>query len=473
MLFSSTTFLFAFLPIVLITYYIVPRITRNLVLFIFSLVFYAWGEPVYIVLMIASTIVAYITGLLADKQRKNAKKYTPLIAMIGAVVWNIGLLLFFKYTDFFIGNINAWFGTSIPLLNLTLPIGISFYTFQMMSYVIDVYRGDAAAQKNFVSFGAYVALFPQLVAGPIVRYTTIADQLDNRRESTDMFAYGIKRFVTGLAKKVLLANTIGQVWTQLSAMEVSSMSVVGTWVGALAFTFQIYFDFSAYSDMAIGLGQMLGFKFLENFDYPYISKSITEFWRRWHISLGTWFREYVYIPLGGNRKGLIRQIFNLLIVWFCTGFWHGASWNFLIWGGYYGVLLIIEKLFLLKVLKKIPAFFSHVYTLFFVVIGWVIFGFDDMTKGWEYLKGMFGFGGLQLVDNMSLYLLLSNLVLILMLIVASTPLPAKLGRKIMSLVQTKTWAAMIIENVFIIAIFVISVAFLVNSTYNPFLYFRF
>ena len=393
--------------------------------------------------------------------------------LASSVVLNLGILGFFKYTDFFIGNINAWFGASIPLLNLTLPIGISFYTFQMMSYVIDVYRGDAAAQKNFVSFGAYVALFPQLVAGPIVRYTTIADQLDNRRESTDMFAYGIKRFVTGLAKKVLLANTIGQVWTQLSSMEVSSMSVVGTWVGALAFTFQIYFDFSAYSDMAIGLGQMLGFKFLENFDYPYISKSITEFWRRWHISLGTWFREYVYIPLGGNRKGLIRQIFNLLIVWFCTGFWHGASWNFLIWGGYYGVLLIIEKLFLLKVLKKIPAFFSHVYTLFFVVIGWVIFGFDDMTKGWEYLKGMFGFGGLQLVDNMSLYLLLSNLVLILILIVASTPLPAKLGRKIMSMVQTKTWAAMIIENVFIIAIFVVSVAFLVNSTYNPFLYFRF
>ena len=420
--------------------------------------------------MLFSTILNFVYGALVQKYKgKTSAKWI----LASSVVLNLGILGFFKYTDFFIGNINAWFGTSIPLLNLTLPIGISFYTFQMMSYVIDVYRGDAAAQKNFVSFGAYVALFPQLVAGPIVRYTTIADQLDNRRESTDMFAYGIKRFVTGLAKKVLLANTIGQVWTQLSAMEVSSMSVVGTWVGALAFTFQIYFDFSAYSDMAIGLGQMLGFKFLENFDYPYISKSITEFWRRWHISLGTWFREYVYIPLGGNRKGLIRQIFNLLIVWFCTGFWHGASWNFLIWGGYYGVLLIIEKLFLLKVLKKIPAFFSHVYTLFFVVIGWVIFGFDDMTKGWEYLKGMFGFGGLQLVDNMSLYLLLSNLVLILILIVASTPLPAKLGRKIMSMVQTKTWAAMIIENVFIIAIFVVSVAFLVNSTYNPFLYFRF
>ena len=443
---------------------------RNFILFIASLVFYAWGEPFYVVLMLFSTILNFVYGALVQKYKgKTSAKWI----LASSVVLNLGILGFFKYTDFFIGNINAWFGTSIPLLNLTLPIGISFYTFQMMSYVIDVYRGDAAAQKNFVSFGAYVALFPQLVAGPIVRYTTIADQLDNRRESTDMFAYGIKRFVTGLAKKVLLANTIGQVWTQLSAMEVSSMSVVGTWVGALAFTFQIYFDFSAYSDMAIGLGQMLGFKFLENFDYPYISKSITEFWRRWHISLGTWFREYVYIPLGGNRKGLIRQIFNLLIVWFCTGFWHGASWNFLIWGGYYGVLLIIEKLFLLKVLKKIPAFFSHVYTLFFVVIGWVIFGFDDMTKGWEYLKGMFGFGGLQLVDNMSLYLLLSNLVLILILIVASTPLPAKLGRKIMSLVQTKTWAAMIIENVFIIAIFVISVAFLVNSTYNPFLYFRF
>ena len=470
MVFSSLNFMFVFLPIVFGIHFISPRKIRNFILFIASLVFYAWGEPFYVVLMLFSTILNFVYGALVQKYKgKTSAKWI----LASSVVLNLGILGFFKYTDFFIGNINAWFGASIPLLNLTLPIGISFYTFQMMSYVIDVYRGDAAAQKNFVSFGAYVALFPQLVAGPIVRYTTIADQLDNRRESTDMFAYGIKRFVTGLAKKVLLANTIGQVWTQLSSMEVSSMSVVGTWVGALAFTFQIYFDFSAYSDMAIGLGQMLGFKFLENFDYPYISKSITEFWRRWHISLGTWFREYVYIPLGGNRKGLIRQIFNLLIVWFCTGFWHGASWNFLIWGGYYGVLLIIEKLFLLKVLKKIPAFFSHVYTLFFVVIGWVIFGFDDMTKGWEYLKGMFGFGGLQLVDNMSLYLLLSNLVLILILIVASTPLPAKLGRKIMSMVQTKTWAAMIIENVFIIAIFVVSVAFLVNSTYNPFLYFRF
>ena len=473
MVFSSLLFLFRYLPIVLLLYFICPKKLRNLLLFIVSLIFYAWGEPVYVVLMLFSTLVDYTHGLLGAHYKEKGNMRAAKISVASSMIINLALLGFFKYCDFFIGNINALFGTTIPLINLTLPIGISFYTFQMMSYVIDVYRGDADAQKNFVSFGAYVALFPQLVAGPIVRYTTIADQLENRRENTDMFAYGIKRFVTGLAKKVLLANTIGQVWTQLSAMDVSSMSVVGTWVGALAFTFQIYFDFSAYSDMAIGLGQMLGFKFLENFDYPYISKSITEFWRRWHISLGTWFREYVYIPLGGNRKGLVRQIFNLLIVWFCTGFWHGASWNFIIWGGYYGILLIIEKLFLLKVLKKIPAFFSHVYTLFFVVIGWVIFGFDDMSKGWEYLKGMFGFGGLQLVDNTSLYLLLSNLVLILILIAASTPLPAKLGRKIMSLVQTKTWAAMIIENAFVIAIFVVSVAFLVNSTYNPFLYFRF
>lgn len=470
MVFSSLNFMFVFLPIVFGIYFISPRIIRNFILFIASLIFYAWGEPLYVLLMLFTTLVNYGYGALVQKYKKQKPAKWILAS---SVILNLGILGFFKYTDFFIGNINGWFGTAIPLLNLTLPIGISFYTFQMMSYVIDVYRGDADAQSNFVSFGAYVALFPQLVAGPIVRYTTIADQLQNRRENTDMFAYGIKRFVTGLAKKVLLANTIGQVWTQLSGMEVSSLSVAGTWIGAIAFTLQIYFDFSAYSDMAIGLGQMLGFQFLENFDYPYKSKSISEFWRRWHISLGTWFKEYVYIPLGGNRCGIIRQIFNLAVVWFCTGFWHGASWNFLIWGGYYGVLIIIEKLFLLKFLKKIPAVFSHIYTMLFVVIGWVIFGFDNMGKGWEYLKGMFGCGGLPLVDDTSLYLLLSNIVLFIILIAASTPWPARLGRKIMSVVQTKTWAAIIIENTYLIAIFAVSIAFLVNSTYNPFLYFRF
>ena len=389
MVFSSLNFMFVFLPIVFGIYFISPRKIRNFILFIASLVFYAWGEPFYVVLMLFSTILNFVYGALVQKYKgKTSAKWI----LASSVVLNLGILGFFKYTDFFIGNINAWFGTSIPLLNLTLPIGISFYTFQMMSYVIDVYRGDAAAQKNFVSFGAYVALIPQLVAGPIVRYTTIADQLDNRRESTDMFAYGIKRFVTGLAKKVLLANTIGQVWTQLSAMEVSSMSVVGTWVGALAFTFQIYFDFSAYSDMAIGLGQMLGFKFLENFDYPYISKSITEFWRRWHISLGTWFREYVYIPLGGNRKGLIRQIFNLLIVWFCTGFWHGASWNFVLWGAYFFVLLAIERL-CVKPLSHVPSVIRHILTLLCIAISWNIFYHTDISRLWESFRILFGASG--------------------------------------------------------------------------------
>ena len=470
MVFSSLLFLFLYLPAVILIYYITPYRYRNLFLFVVNLIFYGWGEPVFVLLMLFSTLVDYTHGYFIDKYRENKKIAKRFL--VSAVVINLGLLGFFKYTGFLTETLNVLPFLNIEPIEIPLPIGISFYTFQTMSYSIDVYRGDAPVQKNIITFGTYVTLFPQLIAGPIVRYQEVAEQLDHRKETIADFTNGVKLFMVGLAKKVLIANQMGLLWDQLRETSQEN-GVLGSWIGICAYAFQIYFDFSGYSDMARGLGNMFGFEFLKNFDYPYISKTITEFWRRWHISLGTWFREYVYIPLGGNRKGLVRQIFNLLIVWFCTGFWHGASWNFLIWGGYYGVLLIMEKLFLLKVLKKIPAFFSHVYTLFFVVIGWVIFGFDDMTKGWEYLKGMFGFGGLQLVDNMSLYLLLSNLVLILILIVASTPLPAKLGRKIMSLVQTKTWAAMIIENVFIIAIFVVSVAFLVNSTYNPFLYFRF
>ena len=466
MLFTSISFLYYFLPALIIIYFITPKKYKNIILLIASLLFYFYGEPKYVFLMIAEIIIAYIGAILIDKYKNQSKNILIITLFI-----HVLLLIIFKYTDFIIQTINDISNANIKLLNIALPIGISFYTFQIISYIIDVYNGKVNVQKNIIKLATYVSLFPQLVAGPIVRYQTVEKELDNRTHSFNNFAYGIRRFSIGLAKKVLIANALGELCTKAFAL--NETTIIFYWIFGISYMLQLYFDFSAYSDMAIGLGQMLGFKFLENFDYPYISKSITEFWRRWHISLGTWFREYVYIPLGGNRKGLVRQIFNLLIVWFCTGFWHGASWNFLIWGGYYGVLLIIEKLFLLKVLKKIPAFFSHVYTLFFVVIGWVIFGFDDMTKGWEYLKGMFGFGGLQLVDNMSLYLLLSNLVLILILIVASTPLPAKLGRKIMSLVQTKTWAAMIIENVFIIAIFVVSVAFLVNSTYNPFLYFRF
>ena len=416
MLFSSTTFLFAFLPIVLITYYIVPRITRNLVLFIFSLVFYAWGEPVYIVLMIASTIVAYITGLLADKQRKSAKKYTPLIAMIGAVVWNIGLLLFFKYTDFFIGAANSIFGTQIKTLGLALPIGISFYSFQTLSYVIDVYKGEVRSQKNFLDLATYVALFPQLIAGPIVRYIDVAEQLKKRNESIEHFAQGVWRF-------------------------------------------------------SIGLGKMFGFDFLENFNYPYISTSITDFWRRWHMSLSSWFRDYVYIPLGGNRKGKARQCLNIMIVWFLTGFWHGANWNFMLWGVYFGVILLCEKLFLGKALKKIPAFFQHLYALLFIVIGWGIFSYEDFGKLTQNFKNMFGAGGLPLINHQTVFWLAQYAVTIVILVIASTQLPKKLCLKLQ--IKCPEICGCILQPLFALTLLAVSTAYLAGNSFNPFLYFRF
>ena len=347
MLFSSITFLFAFLALVLILYFIVPCRLKNPVLLIFSLVFYAWGEAVYIVLMLASILVAYITGIFADRKRENVSKHGPFLAMLFAIIWNIGLLFFFKYTDFFISNANSMFGFNIKLLGLTLPIGISFYSFQTLSYVIDVYRGEVKAQKNIITLATYVSLFPQLIAGPIVRYQTIENQLNYRKESLGQFADGVKRFAIGLGKKVILANNIGFLFSEISGTPQSELSVTASWIGILAYTFQIYFDFSGYSDMAIGLGKMFGFDFLENFNYPYISKSITDFWRRWHMSLSSWFRDYVYIPLGGNRKGKARQCFNIMVVWFLTGFWHGANWNFMIWGVYFGIILLVEKLFLL------------------------------------------------------------------------------------------------------------------------------
>lgn len=470
MVFSSLNFMFLFFPLVLGIYFLSPRPIKNLILFLASLVFYAWGEPIYVLLMIFSTLVDYFHGWMVQKYRGTGK---AKIFLVSSVLINLASLGFFKYSDFIIGNINAITGASIPLLNLSLPIGISFYTFQTMSYTIDVYRGDAQAQRNIISFGAYVALFPQLVAGPIVRYSTIAEQLNHRRETTDLFADGVQRFVLGLAKKVLLANSIGAIWTELSAMQVGELSVVGTWIGAIAYTFQIYFDFSGYSDMAIGLGKMFGFHFLENFQYPYISKSVTEFWRRWHISLGTWFREYVYIPLGGNRKGIPRQLVNIAIVWLCTGIWHGASWNFMVWGAYYGVLLMCEKLFLLKLLQKIPAVFGHIYTMFFVIISWVIFAFDDLGKGWEYIKAMFGFGGLAFVDDRAIYLLMTNAILLVILILGCTPLPAKVGRTLMRVWEDRKILPAVVQNVVLAGFFLISVAYLVDSTYNPFLYFRF
>ena len=382
MVFSSILFLFRFLPFVLVVYYIAPRRIRNLILFLMSLVFYAWGEPVYVLLMLFSTVVDYAHGRLVEhfmqEEKEKAAKYTVLSSMI----INLGLLGIFKYTDFFIGSINSLFHLQIPLLKLSLPIGISFYTFQTMSYTIDIYRGQAKAQKNIIDFGTYVALFPQLIAGPIVQYKTIAEQLRERRETSELFSQGAYRFVMGLGKKVLIANNVGLLWDTIVAMTISEISVLGAWIGAVAFAFQIYFDFSGYSDMAIGLGKMFGFEFCENFNYPYESKSITEFWRRWHISLGSWFKEYVYIPLGGNRKNHIR---NIIVVWLFTGLWHGASWNFILWGAYFAILLLIEKLWIGKILVKTPAWIQHVYAVFFILLGWVIFAFDDMSKGLVYL----------------------------------------------------------------------------------------
>ena len=467
MVFSSLTFLMLFLPSVLLIYFAVPRQGKNAVLFIFSLLFYAWGEPIYVGLMIFSTVLDYTCGWLVEKYRGTSKQK---IGLLISVFTNLSLLFFFKYTDFFIGTINTVFGTDIAMLNLPLPIGISFYTFQTMSYTIDVYRGDAKVQKNILSFGAYVSLFPQLIAGPIVRYQDVADQLNERTHSFDRFGDGVKRFVTGLGKKVLLANNIGLLWDAISKTAAENLTTLAAWLGIIAFAFQIYFDFSGYSDMAIGLGKMFGFEFLENFNYPYTSKSVTEFWRRWHISLGTWFRDYIYIPLGGNRKGLPIQIRNIAIVWLLTGFWHGASWNYVLWGVFYGLLLMAEKLFLLKWLKKAPAFVGHIYTMFAVLFGWVLFAFEDFGKGVAFLKTMFG-GGAGFISNGTLYQILSYLPLLFVCLVAATPLANKIYGKL-SLIAGEG-VLLTVDSVLIVGIMLLSIAYLISGSYNPFLYFRF
>lgn len=472
MVFSSITFLFYFLPVVLIAYFVSPKSMRNLVLFLASLFFYAWGEPVYVVLMLFSTVVDYTLGRLIGRNIRNGDRKKAKLCVLASVVINLSLLATFKYLDFIIGNVNTVFHAAIPLAGLALPIGISFYTFQTMSYSIDVYRGQAPVQKNIISFGAYVALFPQLIAGPIVRYNTIATSLNDRTESVDKFSYGILRFVTGLAKKVLLANTIGMLWHQISAMDVHHTAVLTVWLGIIAFTFQIYFDFSGYSDMAIGLGSMFGFKFLENFNYPYMARSITEFWRRWHISLSTWFKEYVYIPLGGNRKGIPKQIRNIAIVWLLTGIWHGASWNFAIWGGYFAVLLILEKIFLLKWLQKLPKAVSHIYTLLLVVISWVIFSFDKLGDGLMYIKAMFGGYGTAFADRQSLYLLSTNALLLLVVAVGATDYPKRIAARLMGN-RLNTTVGIVSVNALVVLLMLLSVAYIVNASYNPFLYFRF
>lgn len=466
MVFSSTIFLCVYLPLVLLGYYICPKKGRNLFLLIVSLVFYAWGEPKYVFLMIFSILVNYIFGRLMDKHRENKKRLKLMLVL--SVVIDIGLLSVFKYTDFIITNVNAIFGANFDLLNIALPIGISFYTFQAMSYTIDVYRDDVRVQKNLIDFGMYITMFPQLIAGPIVRYADVQDQLADRSVTTADFSEGIMRFVVGLGKKVLLANQMGAVWSDIYALG-GDVSALMAWTGAIAYTFQIYFDFSGYSDMAIGLGRMFGFKFPENFRYPYQSVSITDFWRRWHITLSTWFKEYLYIPLGGNRRGLARQALNLLIVWSLTGFWHGAGWNFVMWGLYYFVILFIEKLFLLKALDKLPKFFRHVYALLLIIIGWVIFASDDVSVLLPYLGSMFGANGA--VGGMDVYTLLTKAVLLIICCIASTELPKKLFLSAAGAMNEK--AAFTLKSVLMIALLALSMILLIGDSYNPFLYFRF
>lgn len=463
MLFTSISFLYYFLPLVLIVYFIVPKKYKNLVLLLFSLLFYFYGEPKYILLMLFEILVAFIGAILIDKYKDKS-------ILILTLFIHIILLVIFKYTDFFISNINNIFNTNFKLLNIALPIGISFYTFQIISYVIDVYRGKVKVQKSFLKLATYVSLFPQLIAGPIVRYEIIEDELDNRKHSFEDFAIGVRRFTIGLTKKVLIANMLGELCTKFDLAD--ERSIVFYWIFAISYMLQIYFDFSAYSDMAIGLGRIFGFHFLENFDYPYISKSITEFWRRWHISLGSWFRDYVYIPLGGNRVSKIKFLRNILIVWLLTGFWHGASWNFIIWGLLFGILLIFEKLYLNKILDKLPNFIKRIYVLFIVMISFIIFNANTMNTAWHNIIGLFGFNKEVFINTYTIYYLKSYLLVIIIAIIASTPIPKNIINK---LNKNKNLNKIInlLEPIFIIILLLITTSYLIDNSYNPFLYFRF
>ncbi len=467
MLFSSLTFLIIFLPILLVIYYISKDKYRNIILFIFSLLFYAWGEPKYIFLMLLSIVINYFLAIFIDKfKSKNNKR----IIMILAVIFNVSLLFVFKYLNFFITNINSLFNTNLGLLNITLPIGISFYTFQILSYVIDVYKKEVSVQKNIISLGTYIALFPQLIAGPIVRYSTIEDELNNRKVTYDKFLSGVKRFIIGLSKKVIIANNMAMIAdTIFNSPSVSEYNFLLILLATLSYTFQIYFDFSGYSDMAIGLGKMFGFEFLENFNYPYISKSITEFWRRWHISLSTWFRDYVYIPLGGNRCSKPRWIFNTFIVWLLTGLWHGDSWNFIIWGLYFFVILMIEKLFLHKLLDKLPKFINWIYSFILINFGWLIFRVENVNTLFKLIKNIFTFNKgnlyLEIAHN---YYLIQYLPFLLLAFIFSMPIIKYLDNKI-----TNNNLKSIISNIMLILLFVTCIIFLINNSYNPFIYFRF
>ncbi len=464
MLFSSIPFLFYFLPAVLILYFLVPRKLKNTVLLLFSLVFYAWGEPKYVFLMIATIGLFYGCGLAIGRSKQKSRKKFWLIV---SIVVSLGLLAVFKYADFLIGSVNAVAGTQIPFVNLALPIGISFYTFQCLSYTVDVYRGTAEVQKNPISFGAYVSLFPQLIAGPIVRYIDVARELDNRTHSWDDFALGMRRFLVGLAKKILLANQLGALTAVFRAS--GEKTVLFYWMYAIAFALHIYFDFSGYSDMAIGLGRIFGFKFIENFNYPYMSKSIAEFWRRWHMSLGSWFRDYVYIPLGGNRVSRLRWVFNILVVWMLTGLWHGAAWNFVLWGLLYAVVLLLEKFL---PLDKLPDVLRRIYVLLVVMIGFVLFNATSLSQAVSDIAGMFGFGGLPLVNATSLYYLRSYGVVFLLGFIGSTPAVRNAANRL-SLTKVGGVLVSILEPILLIALLLICTGYLVDGSFNPFLYFRF
>ena len=463
MLFSGIPFLFYFLPAVLILYFVLPDKLKNSCLLLFSLIFYAWGEPLYIFLMIGTIAMAYFLALGIDKYRGDIKGKICFYLALAVSLLSLG---FFKYFDFITGSLNSALGLSLPILKIALPIGISFYTFQLLSYVIDVKRGSISVQKNLIDLACYITMFPQLIAGPIVRYSDILGELKGRKHSFDKASLGIRRFVIGLSKKVLIANTLGELCDIYKGT--NEASVVFFWMYAVCTALQLYFDFSGYSDMAIGLGHIFGFTFIENFNYPFISKSISEFWRRWHMSLGSWFRDYVYIPMGGNRVGFVRWIFNILTVWMLTGLWHGAAWNFVIWGLFFAVFLAIEKLFLSKLLKK-SSLFSHIYVIITVLVSFVIFSAPDLKAAGNEIKILFGFGGLPFITAETLYYLKSHAVLIVMALIGSTPVVKNTATKI-----SEKWKAVpFLEPLVLMLLFIVSVSYLVDGSFNPFLYFRF
>ena len=478
MLFSSITFLYYFLPVTLLVYFVVPKKWKNAILFLASFLFYFWGEPKYSILMVVSILTGYLGGYAIDKVRNRGNEKLAKIAMIGSVAILLGFLAVFKYTDFAIATVNSFTGSDIPLVRLALPIGISFYTFQILSYVVDLYRKEVPLERNIINFGAYVVMFPQLIAGPIVRFRDVQRELRERTLSVDKTARGIERFVIGLAKKVLIADLLGEFVLAMDAVEGNGALVL--WIVALAYAMQIYFDFSGYSDMAIGLGLMLGFHFPENFDYPYVSKSITEFWRRWHMTLGGWFRDYVYIPLGGSRVSFVKWVRNVFVVWFLSGLWHGASWNFVLWGVYFGVILALEKLFLKRWLEKLPAVLQHLYAIVLVVISFVIFRIESLSKVGVYLAGMFGFGletagaGGTMTAGISLamYQVRSYGWLIIGAVVIAIGIPKWIWEQILK----QPWGdrlAKIVSPVWYVLLLLVVTAFLIQSSVHPFLYFRF